>query len=138
MIQKKASKSRKSVHFNARLPRGVSDRLKGYAERRRVSTSAAAVELLDEALRMQEYPGVDFRWTAIGRQPFITGTGLTVWELVHVLLDHGKDVNRVLKNYRHLNAAQVNAAMAYGKAFRGEEPSGFWGKKPPFAREVRV
>ena len=138
MIQRNAMKSRRSVHFNARLPKEVSDRLRDYAERRRISASAAAVELLDEALRMESFPGIDFRWTAIGRQPFVIGTGLAVWELQHVWMDHGRNAQRVLKNYPHLNAAQIHAAVAYAQAFGQEEPRDFWGIKPPFARTLRV
>jgi len=138
MIRKRRSRSGKSVHFNARLPRTVAEQLRRYAERRRISASAAAVELLDEALRSASFPGIDFRWTALGRQPFVSGTGLTVWELFHVWLDHRRDVKYVLRHYPHLKAAQVSAAAAYAQSYRREEPEGYWGTKPPFARTVRV
>ncbi len=131
MIQKRLPKPRKTVHFNARLPQDVSEELRRFAERRRISTSAAATQLLDEALRMENFPGISFRWTAIGRQPFVTGTGMMVWELSHVWLDHKRDVKSVLKGYPHLKAAQVTAAAAYGKEFAKEEPPNFWGKQPP-------
>src|SRR5438034_1239313 len=122
MIQKRVRRPRKTVHFNARLPEEVSEELRRFAERRRISTSAAASQLLDEALRMEKFPGVSFRWTAIGRQPFITGSGMMVWELYHVWLDHKRDVKYVLKNYPSLKASQVTAAIAYAKEFLKEEP----------------
>lgn len=138
MIQRSTARSKRSVHFNARLPKEVSDRLRSYAERRRISASAAAVELLDEALRMESFPGIDFRWTAIGRQPFVIGTGLTVWELYHVWIDHGRNVQRVRKNFPHLTPAQVSSAASYVQAFANEEPRGSWGTRPHFARVVQV
>ena len=138
MAERRVARARGSVHFNARLPRDVSERLRHYADRRRISASAAAVELLDEALRMEGHPGIDFRGTPLGRQAFVTGTGLSVWELHHVWLDHGSKTKRVLKNYPHLNGAQINAAVTYAKAYVHEEPPGLWGTKPPFARAVRV
>ena len=131
MIQKRAISPRKTVHFNARLPQDVSDELRRFADRRRISTSAAAAQLLDEALRMEKFPGVSFRFTAIGRQPFVTGTGMMVWELYHVWLDHKRDARLVIKNYPHLKTSQVNAAVAYAKEFSREEPPGFWGQRPP-------
>lgn len=137
-IQKRARRPGKTVHFNARLPRDVSEQLRRFAERRRISTSAAAAQLLNEALRMERFPGISFRWTAIGRQPFVTGTGMMVWELHHVWLDHRRDVARVLRNYPHLKAPQVNAAAAYAREFPLEEPPGFWGERPPGVQAIRV
>lgn len=137
MIQKRAPRPPKTVHFNARLPREVSKELRRFAERRRISTSAAASQLLDEALRMDRFPGVSFRWTAIGRQPFVTGTGMMVWELYHVWLDHQRDARSVLRGYPQLKAGQITAAVAYANEFAREEPPNFWGQRPPGVPEVR-
>lgn len=138
MIRKRVRSPRKTVHFNAQLPQDISEELRRYAERRRISTSAAAAQLLDEALRREKFPGVSFRFTATGRQPFVTGTGMMVWEIYHVWLDHKRDVHAVLKNYPHLKAPQVNVAAAYAKEFSREKPPGFWGQRPPGVPEVRV
>lgn len=138
MIQKRVRSPRKTVHFNARLPEEVSEELRRFAERRRISPSAAATQLLDEALRMEKFPGVSFRWTAIGREPFVTGTGMMVWEVYHVWLDHKRNVMNVLKNYPHLKSSQVKAAVAYAKEFLKEEPPGFWGRQPPGVQAIRV
>jgi len=138
MIQKRDRSPRKTVHFNARLPQDVSEELRRFAERRRISTSAAAAQLLDEALRMERFPGVSFRFTASGRQPFVTGTGMMVWELYHVWLDHKREINDVVKNYPHLKASQVNVAAAYAKHFPREEPPGFWGQNLHGVKDIRV
>jgi len=138
MIQKRTPRPKRTVHFNARLPQDVSDELRRFAERRRISTSAAATQLLDEALRMDRFLGISFRWTAIGRQPVVTGTGMTVWELYHVWLDHKRDATAVLSNYPHLKASQVAAVAAYAKEYSKEEPPNFWGKRPQGVGEIRV
>lgn len=138
MIQKRARSPRKTVHFNARLPAEISEELHRFAERRRISISAAAAQLLDEALRMDRFPGVSFRFTPIGRQPFVTGTGMMVWELCHVLIDHKREVGAVLKAYPQLKASQVNVASAYSREFPHEEPPGFWGQRPPGVPEIKV
>jgi len=138
MIQKRVPRRKRTVHFNARLPKEVSEELRRFADRRRISPSAAASQLLDEALRMDRFPGVSFRFTTIGRQPFVTGTGMLVWELYHVWLDHKKDPRSVLRHYPHLKAAQVAAAAAYAKEYAHEEPPGFWGQQPPGVAEISV
>lgn len=131
-------KPTRSVHFNARLPREVSDWVREYAQEHGLSASSAAAQLLDEARRMDRFPGIDFRWTSLGRRPFVTGTGLLVWELHHVWLDHKKDGRRVLKNYPHLGESQIRAAVAYAQAFPQEEPKNFWGVRPKGIPVVRV
>ena len=138
MIQKRARSPRKTVHFNARLPADVSEQLHRFAERRRISAGAAAVQLLDEALRMERFPGISFRFASTGRQPFVTGTGMMVWELCHVWQDHKRNLAALLKNYPHLKASQVNVAAAYGREFSREEPPGFWGRRPPGIPEIKV
>ena len=128
----------RSVHFNARLPREVSDWIRDYAREHALTASSAAAQLLEEARRMDRFPGVNFRWTSLGRRPFVTGTGLLVWELYHVWLDHKKNGRRVLKNYSHLGESQIRAAVAYARAFPKEEPRNFWGVRPEGIPIVRV
>ena len=112
--------SAKSVRFSARLPRDVAKSLAAYAKRYRISTSEAAVRLLDEALRTARHPGIDFRWTPVGRQAFVTGTGLAVWELWMIWRAHDKDRRRLDKGYPHLTPAQVGAAIGYAEAYLPE------------------
>jgi uncharacterized protein (DUF433 family) len=141
MIQKRGPvKARKAAPFSARFRGETVERLQAYAERRALSMSAAAEQLLDEALRTQEFPGIAFRWSPSGeRQPFLIGTGLSVWELSHMWDDHDQDLDKLLKNYPHLRAELVHSAIAYWKRFRREEPPGFWSNEPPRgAKVIRV
>jgi uncharacterized protein (DUF433 family) len=109
-----------------------------YARQNRVSTSGAAAQLIEEGLRMTRFPGVDFRWTPTGRTPFVTGTGLSVWELHHLWKSFADDAANLVKRYPHLTRAGVGAAIAYARAHLDEMPEGHWGTRPPFAREVKV
>ena len=141
MIQKRASRrAKKNAPFSARFKPDTVTRLQTYAERRGLSASAAAERLLDESLRVQEFAGIAFRWSPSGeRQPFLIGTGLSVWEVYHLWDDHDKDVAKLLKNYPHLRAEIVQAGLAYWKRYRHEEPPGFWASEPPpGAKVVRV
>ncbi len=110
----------RTAPFSARLPRNLAEDLARYAGSLGVSTSAAAIRLLEEGIRMSRFPGIDFRAAATGRAAFVTGTGLSVWELFSVWQDHGRSVAKVRKNYPHLTVAQVAAAARYAQAYRAE------------------
>jgi uncharacterized protein (DUF433 family) len=85
-----------------------------------------------------EIKGVEIRGAGTGRRPYVTGTGLTVWELYHVWLDHGRNIHGVLQSLPHLNASQVYAAVAYATEHPEEEPKGCWGVKPRVPRGVKI
>ena len=110
----------KSARFSARLPEDVAKSLVAYARLHRVSTSEAAVRLLDEALRAARHPGIDFRWTATGRRAFITGTGLAIWEFWMIWNSHGKSATRLRKAYPRLTPDQITAGIAYIETYAGE------------------
>jgi len=82
--------------------------------------------------------GIEFRETAAGRRPFVAGTGLTVWELYHVWLDHKRNVHSVLQSLPRLTAAKIYAAVAYATEHPKEEPKGAWGIKPKRAKTFRT
>lgn len=111
---------RRTAHFSARLPRNLAEDLARFADRMGVSTSAAAVHLLEEGIRMSRFPGIDFRSTPTGRAAFVTGTGLAVWELLSIWQDHGRNVAKVRKNYPRLTHAQIAAAVRYAQAHADE------------------
>jgi uncharacterized protein (DUF433 family) len=113
----------------------VAEGLREYAARRRISTSAAAAELLDEALRMQRFPGIDFRWTPSGRCAHITGTGLAAWEVYMIWEDHKGNLKAILRHYPSLRGDQVQAAVSYLQAYPDEMPSL---EPPAYAKRVSV
>jgi len=125
--------------FNIRLPLETREALRDLLPTSGgTSLSALAAEALREWTRMERFPGVDFRWSPNARQPFVSGTGLTVWELHHVWIDHDRDVERVLANYPHLEPAQIARAVAYSEAHLHEMPAGSFGVRPTFAPTVTV
>ncbi len=77
-----------------------------------------------------EIRGVEFRQTPVGRRPYVTGAGMTVWELYHVWLDHKRNIYSALQSLPHLNASQIYAAVAYATEHPEDEPKGCWGVKP--------
>lgn len=128
-------RERRTTYFAARLPQETRAGLERYARLHRLSASAAAAHLLDEALRMASHPGIDFRWEPSGRRAHVTGTGLAAWEMHRIWRAHGGSAARVLKNYPHLTASQIQAGAAYIEAYPDEAPPG---ARPAFAQTVKV
>src|SRR5579864_298377 len=122
-------------YLGARIPKSTRAALERYADRKRLSASAATAQLLEEGLRMEQYPGIDFRWTPSGRKAHVTGTGLSAWEMHMIWESHAKSAAKVLKNYPHLTAAQIRAGAAYIEAYPDERPSL---ERPAFAKVVKA
>lgn len=110
----------RTVHLSARIPARLARDLDQVAASLRVSRSQAAIRILEEGVRMARCPGIDFRSRATGRSAFVTGTGLGVWEIDMLWVDHGRDRKRLLRNYPHLTAAQLEAGLRYAEAYSEE------------------
>src|SRR5438132_6882320 len=102
-----------------RLRRSLRKDLETTAARTRRSVADVAQELLDEALRMRQCPGIYFADETSGRTAKIGGTGLGVWEVVR---DFSRDQNsrRIRKAFPQLSQAQVTAALMYYARYRDE------------------
>lgn len=83
------------------------------------SISASLQLLLEEKLREEEYAYISFRDSGAGRQPYVTGTGLAVWEVMMIARGYGDDVARTA---HHLDIPEklVRAAVTYATNFREE------------------
>jgi uncharacterized protein (DUF433 family) len=102
-----------------RLRRSLRQDLETAALRTRRSVADVAQELLDEALRMRQCPGIYFADEPSGRVAKIGGTGLAVWEVVR---DFAKDEDpaRLRKAFSQLSEAQITAALMYYARYRDE------------------
>jgi uncharacterized protein (DUF433 family) len=111
------------------------------------SLGAAASLLLREKLKEEEFPFIEFRNTLVGRQAFVKGTGLAVWEVLFIARGLDMDVARVAD---HLGCPEekVQAALAYAETYPDEidplvaevESADFetLKRKIPWIREARV
>ena len=95
-----------------RLRRSLRDELEATAARQRRSVADVTQELLEEALRMRQCPGIYFADEPSGRTAKVGGTGLDVWE---VLRDFGpdEDLDLVRRTFPQLSQVQVTAALMY-------------------------
>jgi uncharacterized protein (DUF433 family) len=112
-------KTTRSVVISMRLPAESGNRLKRMANRHGWTPSDASARLVEEGLRRSEFAFVDFRDSPAGRQAYIQGSRLAVWEILLLVKSYKADVSAVA---RHLKwpEAKVQAAINYAKAFPEE------------------
>jgi len=102
-----------------RLPSESGRRLKHMANRHGWTTSDASARLVEEGLRRSEFAFIDFRDSAAGRQAFVQGSSLAVWEVALLLRAYKQSAAAVA---RHLGwpELKVLAALHYAEAFHEE------------------
>jgi len=112
-------KSTRSTVISMRLPAESGNRLKRMANRHGWTASDASARLVEEGLRRSEFAFVDFRDSAAGRQAYLQGSSLAVWEVVLLVRSYKDDVAAVAAHLQWPEA-KVHAAVNYAKAFPGE------------------
>lgn len=102
-----------------RLQESQMERLGRLARHLGRSPSETAARLIEEALRMAEFSYIEFRNSFVGRQAYVMGTSLAVWEVLFVARAYENDVVRTAE---HLNwpPFKVQAALRYATAFPDE------------------
>ena len=91
-------------------------RLDRIATAMRKTRREATAQLIEEALRHEEYPCVDFRDSTIGRQAYVVGSGLAVWEMVMVAESYQLDPVPVAAHFGW-PVAKVEGVLAYYRAY---------------------
>jgi hypothetical protein len=112
-------KTARSMVVSMRLPVESGRRLKRMANRHGWTASDASARLVEEGLRRSEFALIDFRDSAAGRQAYIQGSTLAIWEVMMVLRSHR---GSVVAAARHLGWTElmVQAAAHYAEAFPEE------------------
>src|SRR6202451_846378 len=108
-----------SVVISMRLPAKSGQRLRRMANQHGWTASDASARLVEEGLRRSEFAFIDFRDSAAGRQAFVQGSTLAVWEVALLLRAYHHNTAAVA---RHLGwpEAKVRAADHYAAAFETE------------------
>lgn len=112
-------KTTRSVVISMRLPAESGNRLKRMAKRHGWTPSDASARLVEEGLRRSEFAFVDFRDSPVGRQAYMQGSSLAVWEVLLLVHSYKADVSAVAKHLKWPEA-KVQAAVNYAKAFPEE------------------
>jgi uncharacterized protein (DUF433 family) len=108
-----------STVVSLRLPSAEAARLRQMARLKGRTASEVGAELVGESLRRADFAFIDFRDSAGGRQAYIQGTRLPVWQVISLLKTYDGNVG---KTAAHLKwpEAKVHAAIAYTEAFPNE------------------
>jgi len=95
------------------------ERLNRLARQLGRTPSETSALLVEESLRRTEFALIDFRSSETGRQAFVQGTSLAVWEVVMVAQGYDLDAQ---KTAQHLEwpLPRVQAALSYAQAFPQE------------------
>ena len=109
----------RSVVISMRLPADSGSRLKRMANRHGWTPSDASARLVEEGLRRSEFAYIDFRDSGAGRQAYIQGSTLAVWEVLLLFRSHRGEVSAVARHLKW-SEAKVQAAVNYSKAFPEE------------------
>jgi hypothetical protein len=112
-------KTARSTVISMRLPAASGSRLKRLANRHGWTPSDASARLVEEGLRRSEYAFIDFRDSTIGRQAYLQGSSLAVWEVALLFRGYKNDLQAVAKHLRW-PLAKVQAAASYADAFADE------------------
>jgi uncharacterized protein (DUF433 family) len=104
---------------SARLPEETVERLKRFARRLGKTPSETGAMLIEESLRQEEFAFIDFRNSPVGRQPYLTNSGLAVWEVMMVAQDYDLDIEAVAHHFQK-PTAWVIAACNYAEAYPNE------------------
>lgn len=108
-----------STVVSLRLDPREAEKLKQLARRTGRTPSEVGADLLSESIRRSDFAFIEFHDSACGRQAYIQGTRLAIWQAITVLRAHDNDV---VKAAAHLKwpEAKMHAAVAYTKAFPSE------------------
>jgi uncharacterized protein (DUF433 family) len=88
------------------------------AKRRHLEVSTLSSLYLKEKALEEEFPGIGFRDSAGGREAYVLGHRVAVWEVVAVHQE-AKSVAKTADHFRW-PAALVRCALAYAKAYPHE------------------
>lgn len=112
-------KKQRSVVVSMRLPEESGKRLRRMANRHGWTPSDASARLVEEGLRRSEFAFIDFRDSVVGRQAYIQGSSLAVWEVMLIARDYRVEAAAVARHLRWPET-KVQAAFNYAKAFPDE------------------
>lgn len=94
-------------------------RLQRVARRLGRTPSETAAMLLEEGLREAEFVHIEFRDSPVGRQPYIAGSRLAVWQVISLVRSYKGDIQKVADHLVWL-PSRVQAAVNYAEAFPEE------------------
>lgn len=112
-------KANNSIVISMRLPAKSAQRLKRMANVHGWTASDVSARLVEEGLRRADFAFIDFRDSTVGRQAYIQGSSLAVWEVLMLARNYKNNLANIAKHLGWTDV-KVKAAINYAKAFPDE------------------
>jgi hypothetical protein len=112
------SAERLTESLTVRITPDMEHRLRSEASVGGLQTNQVARALMEEALRMREFPGIVFRAGPAGRRPALEGR-LDLWEVIATWKGWNGDEEDVCRQLG-LRPDQLNLALAYYRQYPDE------------------
>jgi uncharacterized protein (DUF433 family) len=105
--------------INVELRDEQAARLDRFATGLRKSRGEATAQLIEEGLRHAEFPCVEFRDSVVGREAYVVGSGLGVWEVLMIAEGYGLETGPTAQHLQ-LDHDRVSQALRYASTFEAE------------------
>jgi uncharacterized protein (DUF433 family) len=102
-----------SIQKCIRLPEETVREIESAASSSGKDFSSVARDLLVEAVKMKNCPGIIFADGPTGRRARVSGTGIEVWEIVATFKGMSEKYGALKKAYHWLSEAQLRSALSY-------------------------
>jgi uncharacterized protein (DUF433 family) len=106
-------------HYTLRLAPGTRQRLTEWARRAGLPERSLAQRYVEEGLRHDAHPLIQFLDGPSGRRASLVGRGLDVWEVIATIRDNHGSIRQAAE-YLEVPAGLVEAAVAYYGGYRDE------------------
>lgn len=109
----------KGQPFSVRFTKAIDVYVEEEARRTGRSKSAVVEDLALEAAKARRFPGVSFQGAWPEREPVVTGTGFSVWQLCDTIEAYGS-VEDVVADFPGVTELHCRLARAYRDAYPEE------------------
>jgi hypothetical protein len=106
-------------HYTLRLAPGLRQRLSEWARRAGLPERTLAQRYVEEGLRHDAHPLIQFVDGPSGRRASLVGRGLDIWEVIATVRDNNGSIAEAA-DYLEIPAGLVEAAVAYYGEYREE------------------
>ena len=107
-----------STVLTLRVPDEAAERIKKIARKERRSQSEVGARAIEEWVRTEEFPYIEFRSFGTERQACLKGR-LQVWQVIQVAREYALDAQKTAEHLS-LRPEQVRSALNYHESFREE------------------
>jgi uncharacterized protein (DUF433 family) len=95
------------------------ERLQRVSQRIGRSIGETTALFLEESLREADFPLIEFRTSATGRQPYVRGTRLPVWQVIRLVHDYDDNPDAVAAQLQ-CPTANVQESLRYAQTYPDE------------------